>query len=250
MWLCCVACLGCGSTGGGREPLVVFAASSLTEAFEDIERRFEDTHAGIDVQLVFSGSQLLRLQIEQGATADVFASANQAHLRSLHESGHAAAPQVFARNALVVIVPQGNPANIEHFDQLDRASRIVLGSEGVPVGHYAQQLLEDARAQRGDAFVDTIEAHVVSREPNVRLVRAKVELAEADAAIVYRTDAQASDRVDAIEIPRELETTVDDTLAALTRSTHPKAASTFVNYVVHGEGQSLLVAHGFEAGAR
>jgi molybdate transport system substrate-binding protein len=162
--------------------LQVFAASSLTEVFEDLARGFEAAQPTIAVQLTLGGSQALRLQIEQGADVDVFASADERHMVALIEIGDVEESLVFARNDLVVIVPLDDPAGIETFADLPRAMRIVIGAESVPVGAYTRTVLAHAGERFGEAFSTTVWDHVVSEESNVRLVRAKVELGEADAA--------------------------------------------------------------------
>ncbi len=229
----------CAPADSGRAPLSVFAASSLTESFEDLARDFERDNPRVDVRLTFAGSQVLRLQIEQGATADVFASANVEHMQALREAGFIDSSQVLAHNALVLIVPTDNPAGIERFEQLPQASRIVLGTTGVPVGRYADAVLEGA----GEPFAGQVRQRVVSRESNVRLVRAKVELGEADAAVVYRTDAMASQRVRAIEIPDADE--VEYPIGVVADAAHADAAARFVAYVSSPPGQATLAAHGF-----
>ena len=202
--------LGCLFAAGCRRedapsPVVVFAASSLTEAFEALEPTFEAAHPGVDVQLVLAGSQTLRVQIEQGATADVFASAAPVHSDALARAGLLDDPRPFARNHLVVVVPADAPADFDALDDLPRAERIVLGAPEVPVGIYAREMLTRAEAAYGPRFAERVRAHVVSEEPNVRLVLSKVELGEADAAIVYRTDAAAAKNVRTIEVPAELD---------------------------------------------
>ncbi|MEO0602265.1 MAG: molybdate ABC transporter substrate-binding protein, partial [Myxococcota bacterium] len=180
-WL--VALLGC-ATDDGSPTLSVFAASSLTEAFEDLEHSFEAEHPGVDLQLTFAGSQVLRLQIEQGARADVFASADERHLQALLDTGDVVDARIFAENELTLIVPP-SPRAVTRFEDLPRASRIVVGSPQGPVGTYTRLLLDRAGATWGATFAAAIRRNVVSEEPNVRLVRAKVELGEADAAFVY-----------------------------------------------------------------
>lgn len=225
--------------------LSVFAASSLTEAFQALERGFEADHPGVDVKLTFAGSQVLRLQIEQGASADVFASANESHMQALVESGHVTGSRAFARNELVIIVPPTNPAGIDSFTSLAKASRIVIGTENVPVGIYTRQVFDRAGRELGAAFAGDIRRHVVSEESNVRLIRAKVEMGEADAAIVYRTDAAASDRVRAVPIPDELHVRASYLLGALTRAAHRPETQQFVAYVLSAKGRGALHRHGF-----
>ncbi|MCA9539427.1 MAG: molybdate ABC transporter substrate-binding protein [Myxococcales bacterium] len=225
-----------------RTPLAVFAASSLTEAFADLEQGFEATHPEVDVQLTFAGSQVLRLQIEQGAAADVFASANEQHMRALVDAGLVGETHAFAANALVVIVPLG-PGHIERFEQLAEAQRVVVGTENVPVGRYAGAMLDKARAAYGDAFAAAVRAHIVSEESNVRLLRAKVELGEADAAVVYGTDA--SPRVRVVAIPAALNVRATYPIAAVSKSPHATEAAQFIEYVRSPAGQGLLRRHGF-----
>lgn len=247
-WLA-LASVACGSAGSAPEriPLSVFAASSLTESFQQLEEGFERAHPAVDVQLTFAGSQVLRLQLEQGATADVFASANPAHVEALAEAGLVSSSQTFARNELVVIVPPTNPAGIRSFAELPRASRIVIGTDTVPVGAYTRELLDRASARLGAEFTAAVESRVVSEEGNVRLVRAKVELGEADAAIVYRTDAAASDRVTVVEIPEPLGVRARYPIASITGSPRGPEAAAFIEHVRSEDGRRTLTQHGFSA---
>ena len=236
---------GCGDRGSsGRAPLAVFAASSLTESFEALETGFEQAHPEIDVRLTFAGSQVLRLQIERGAAADVFAAASELHMNALVEAGRVEASQDFAGNRLVVIVPEDNPAGIERFEDLVKAETIVIGAQTVPVGVYTRQMLERVAASR-PPLAEQIRAHVVSEESNVRLVRAKVELGEADAAVVYRTDADASERVRVIEVPETYDVHARYPIAVVEGAAQAKAGGSFVAYVRSESGQGLLAEHGF-----
>lgn len=231
------------SRDDGRVQLRVFAASSLTEAFTDIEAAFEAAHPDVDVVLAFAGSQVLRLQIEQGAPADVFASANLEHARALADAGLVEAPQHFADNALTILVPADNPAGIERFDQLPRAERLVLGTEAVPVGAYARQAL----ARAGDDFQRRVLARVVSEEANVRLVRAKVELGEADAAIVYASDAIGSS-ARAIAIPEAVDVRVGYSIAIVANTRQRARAEQWVAFVRGPASRAILADHGLTVG--
>lgn len=191
----------CERGAPGSRPLHVYAASSLTDAFTAIAPAFEAAHDGVDVALTFAGSQVLRLQIEQGAPADLFASADPVHTRALIDARLLRGARRFAANELAVIVPPDNPAGIEAYADLTAAERLVIGSETVPVGRYTRTALRRSAAALGAGFRAAVLARVVSLETNVRLVRARVEMGEADAGIVYRTDAAASTRVRTIPIP-------------------------------------------------
>ena len=240
------ALAGCASPNGADDRLQVYAASSLTEAFRDLAVAYEEAEPGIEgVALTFSGSQVLRLQIEQGARADVFASANPEHVEALAAAGLVDESRVFAANELVVITPLDDPAGIAHFEDLPRARRLVIGTDQVPVGAYTRYALRRADALHGPAFSDSVLARVVSEESNVRLTRAKVELGEADAAIVYRTDAQASERVRRVPIPPEANVRAEYHIGLLSEAPHPEAARSFVAFVLSDRGRTILSRYGF-----
>ncbi len=228
-----------------RQQLTVFAAASLTEAFEDLAERFEAAHPDVNVAVSFAGSQALRLQIEHGARADVFASANPHHMDALLGAGLVAGSRAFAHNELVVVVPPDNPASIEKFADLPRAERLVIGAPTVPVGSYTHQMLERAGAHLGGAFESAVLANVVSEENNVRLVRTKVELGEADAAIVYRTDAASCPRVRTIEIPAHSNVRASYLIASVSDAKRSDLARAWIEYVCSDEGRRVLERHGF-----
>lgn len=227
--------------------LDVFAASSLTEAFDAIALEFEGAHPGVTVVPTYGGSQFLRLQIEQGAPATVYASADAEHVRALEQAGLVSEVEAFATNALIVIVPPDNPAGIQSFADLYRARRIVLGEEAVPVGDYTRQVLDRAAATLGADFRSRVQAAVVSRESNVRLVRAKVELGEADAAIVYRTDAAATDLVRTVPIPAEINVRAEYFVGVVQGAPSTDVAREWIRFVRSARGRALLEDHGFEA---
>lgn len=242
------AVAGGGDGKKGRRTLHVFAASSLTDAFREMETVFESAHPDTDVRLVFAGSQVLRLQIEQGARADVFASADRRHIESLASAGLVADYAEFAANELVVIVPPDNPAGIESFGELPRARRLVIGTEHVPVGAYTRVLLRRAEARSGPGFEAAVLGRVVSRENNARLVRAKVELGVADAAIVYRTDA-ATERVRAIPVPRGANVRAGYLMGAVAGSANAGGAERWIGFVGSPAGRAILSRRGFIAGS-
>jgi molybdate transport system substrate-binding protein len=233
---------------GEPAPLVVFAAASLKESFEEISRDFERARPGTAVTLSLAGSQQLRLQLEHGAAADVFASADGRTMDALVAGGLAAGPRAFARNRMVVVVPAANPAGLKELADLPKARRIVLADASVPAGAYAAEVLDRAAAAAayGPAFRQAVLDRVVSRELNVRQVVGKVALGEADAAIAYATDALASgEAVQAIPVPDTVAPTPEYPLAALRRSAAPELAAAFVEHVLSPSGQAALARHGF-----
>ncbi|MEM7155964.1 MAG: molybdate ABC transporter substrate-binding protein [Myxococcota bacterium] len=236
---------GCQRQEAPAVPLTVFAASSLTDVLGALEPEFEAANPDVDVALSFAGSQVLRLQIEASAPADVFLSADPTHVQALVDAGRVEAGQVFARNELVVIVPPDNPAGIESLADLPRAQRLVVGTAQVPVGRYTATLLRRANERYGADFEAKVRASVVSEESNVRLVRAKVELGEADAAIVYRSDARASDRVRVVSVPPELNVVASYEVGVVSAAAHSEQGRRFVGFLRSAAAATALRKHGF-----
>ena len=248
-WILAIV-LGAGGCAGSAEHLAsdvirVFAASSLTEAMTDLGAAFEASHPDRRVILTFGGSQILRLQISQGARVDVFASANQAHLSSLTSEGLIERQQVLAESALALIVPAGESSPVTTFRDLPLAERIVVGSGAVPIGAYTHQLLERAEGHYGTGFRQQVLDHVVSEEGNVRLVRAKVELGEADAAIVYSTDARSSTRTSSIPIPSEVNVHVTYVVGGLADPANPTGREELLRWLETDRARRILLSHGF-----
>ena len=235
-------CMGCSQDS---QVLQVYAASSLRDGFASVAEAYQAEHPGVRVAVTHAGSQVLRLQIEQGAPADVYASANLEHMSALGEAGLTGKPEDFAGNAMVLIVPRENPAAITSFDQLPRARRVVIGTGGVPVGRYARQVLTRADGALGSDFGARVMAQVVSQESNARLVRAKVALGEADAALVYQSDAASFDAVQAVAIPPSFNVEARYVMAVTTGAKNPASARSWMAFVQSGRGQQMLARHGF-----
>ncbi len=228
--------------------LTVFAASSLTDAFQEIGKNFETAHPGLQVTFNFGGSQTLRTQLEQGARADVFASANTKEMDTLVSGGFVAAdtPTIFLTNKLLVILPAKNPANITYLHDLSKPGlKLVLAAEGVPVGKYARQALDRMDQSFGAGFKDQVLANVVSNEENVKQVVAKVQLGEADAGIVYVSDAAAAPDLKMLEIPDEDNVIAKYPIVTLVQSPEPELARDFVAYMLSPEAQAVLQKWGF-----
>lgn len=248
--------VGCGEAlGGGREQqeevtiLTVLAASSLTDAFGELESIFEEQNGGVDVNASFGGSSELLLQIQQGAPADVFASADEAKMDTALEEGLVREPEIFVRNRPVVIVPADNPAGIEVFSDLAEAdAQIVLAEEAVPIARYTEEVLENADAAYGEGFAGRVREKIVSREANVRASANRVALGEADATFVYVSDVTEDirDQVRVIEIPEELNVVATYPIAVIEESQNPELARAWVDLVLSGEGQGVLEKYGFE----
>lgn len=238
------------ATPSAAEPLTlnVFAAASLTDAFTEIGSAFEAVHPGLTINFNFAGSQALRTQIEEGAPADLFASANMTEMDNLISSRLVAAglPQVFLTNRLVVILPADNPADIAALEDLARPGvKMVLAAGVVPVGKYARQALDLMNAAYGAGFEEKVLANVVSNEDNVKQVVAKVQLGEADAGIVYTSDAVAAPDLKRLEIPAGLNVIAMYPIAPLAASENAELAARFAAYVLSDEAQAVLQKWGF-----
>lgn len=223
------AALGAPSAAPPR--LTVFAAASLTDVLPRIDPR---------ARYSFGGSNTLAAQIEQGAPADVFASADTALPRRLAREGLCSTPVVFARNALVLIVPRSNPARIESvYDLRKPGTKLVVADPGVPVGAYTLQALRTMK-------LSGVLANVVSRETDVREVLAKVALGEADAGFVYATDAKTlPGKVTALKLPARARPEARYAICVASSSRHQGDARAFVARVLSRAGQAKLVAAGF-----
>ncbi len=240
-------CLNLGFGFGQDQSLTIFAASSLTESFSEIGREFTK-ETGVAVRFAFAGSQILRTQLENGAKADVFASADlntTLQLENLLEK-----PQVFARNRLIVIVPKRGLARVKTLADLGQSNvKLVIASSLVPVGVYTRQMLKNLEATKryGTDFVARVLKNVVSEESNVRQVALKVRLGEADAGVVYQTDVtqELQSSVIQIVIPERQNVQASYPMAVLRGSSNQNAARAFMVYVLGLSGQGILHKWGF-----
>lgn len=252
--LAIVASLGAAPRAEARpaqrtRTIQVFAAASLSDAFTDIARQYERGHPGSRVELNLAGSQQLAAQIEQGAAADVYASADDRWMDYLKQRGLVSgAPQVFAHNRLVAIVPRTNPARIARLQDLARPGvKLVLGAEAVPVGHYSREVLQNlARALGFDPlFGRRVMANVVSEEENVKAVVSKVQLGEADAGLCYRSDVTpaVSRYVRVFAIPDSLNALATYPIAIVAATTQEAPAREFIDLVQSPAGQRALAKY-------
>jgi molybdate transport system substrate-binding protein len=246
--------LGCQreepQTGEAEHELIVFAATSLKDAFNELGVDFRRSHPGVELRLNFAGTQELHTQLDHGARADVFASADQRHMQELLQAGRVVRPETFARNEPVLVVSREKREQIRRFSDLPLSGRIILGVPEVPIGRYSLSILDRANATLGSDFRARVEARVISRELNVRQVLAKVSLGEADAGIVYRSDAHvAGDRVTVVPIPSELNVIAEYPIAQVRDALHPNLAREWLAAVSSEAGRSKLRAAGFLAPA-
>jgi len=217
--------------------ITVFAAASLTDAFDEVGAAFEKDNPDVEVEFNYGPSSGLREQILQGAPADVFASANTSNMDQVVEGGAAKDPQNFVTNQLQIAVPAGNEAGVTGLADFAQANLLIgLCAEDVPCGEFGREALANAGVTPS---IDTNEA-------DVRSLLTKVESGDLDAGIVYITDVKAAgDKVEGIDIPADDNVTATYPIAALTDSKHAEVAQAFVDFVLSDEGQAILADHGF-----
>jgi molybdate transport system substrate-binding protein len=239
---------GCGG-GTGATPagssgvtgaVTVFAAASLTESFTAIGRDFEAANPGAKVTFDFAGSSALATQIDQGAPADVFASAAPGNMKTVTDAGNGdGTPVTFVRNRLVIAVPKGDPKGVTGLADLSRPGvKVALCAEQVPCGAAAKKALAAAH----------VRLTPVTLEPDVKAALSKVKLGEVDAALVYRTDATAAaSGVDGVEFPESAQAVNDYPIVVLKNAPNRAGARAFVAYVESDKGRAVLTAAGFQS---
>lgn len=215
----------------------MFAAASLTEAFTDAANAAPEVHATFS----FAASGTLVAQVQQGAPADVIATADTATMQRLVDAGLVDPPVVFARNRLEIIAGRGNPKGIHGLADLSRADvTVVLADPSVPAGKYAAQILTKAG----------VTVTPKSLEADVKAAVARVTAGEADAAIVYATDVRAAgDQASGIEIPQADNVLADYPIAVVKATPHRAAAQAFITAITRGSGRTALERAGFTAAA-
>lgn len=239
--------VSCGSNRpAASEELTVFAAASLTDAFNELAEAFEAQHDGVQVVLNFAGSSQLAAQLNEGATADLFAPANATQMQAVVDAGRivAGSEKLFVSNRLTVIVPADNPVGITALEDLAQPGvQLILAVDGVPVRQYTDEIAATFPAEFQQAFY----ANLVSEEDNVRQVAAKVALGEADAGIVYTSDVtpDIATQVRQIAIPEAQNVVASYPIAPLADAPAPALAQDFINFVLSAEGQAILTRWGF-----
>ncbi|MDR3572784.1 MAG: molybdate ABC transporter substrate-binding protein [Anaerolineaceae bacterium] len=234
------------------QTLTVLAAASLTAPFQDLAKEFEAAHPGVNVAYSFAGSQALAQQLDQGAPADVFASASTSYMTAAVKSNRVdqTTVQTFAYNRLIVIYPIANPAGIKTLQDLAKPGlKLDLEAAAVPAGQYSITFLDKASKDPSfsPTFKDTVLKNVVSYEDNVKSVLTKVSLGEADAGIVYVSDdtGDVTSKLGQIVIPDSLNTIATYPIAPISDSKNPDMAKAFVALVMSSDGQAALAKYSF-----
>ena len=226
-------------SGAASGTVTVFAAASLTESFTSLGRQFEAAHPGTTVKFNFGASSSLAENINQGAPADVFASASPKNMQQVVDADGASDSKTFARNVMQIAVPPDNPAGVREVTDLARSNvKVALCQPQVPCGAVAQQVFENVN----------ITVKPVTQGADVKAVLTTVQLGEVDAGMVYRTDVRAAGtKVRGIEIPADQNASTSYPIAALTEAPNPAGAAAFVDYVLSPDGEKVLEQAGFTA---
>jgi molybdate transport system substrate-binding protein len=230
----------------------VFAAASLTDSFEEVRTAFETENAGVSITYNFAGSPALRTQLQEGAEADVYASADTSNMQQALDADLVVDDaEVFTRNRLVVIVPADNPASVNTLQDLSKDGlRLVLAAEDVPIGRYARESIAKMQAEGsfGETFEQDTLANIASNEPNVKAVVTKVQLGEADAGIVYVTDVTTDVEGDitSLDIPDNLNVIAVYPIAVTADAANAEAAQAFIDFLLSADGQAILAEFGFQ----
>jgi len=248
-----VGCQGNEPTSSSEPVTIrVMAAASLTEVFNDLKTAFEEKYNDIKLEINYAGSQALYSQIKTGVSADIFASANIKYMNQLDQANMVVNPTIFARNKLVIVASKQTPAKIDGIeDLLHDGISLVIADKSVPVGRYTVQMLEKQsnNPQLPSDYQEKFFNNIVSKELDVKSVLAKVELGEADAGVVYQTDANASnqDKIKVVDIKDKYNVIATYPISALKgiSSEHQVATAKFLDYLYSKEGGDILEGRGF-----
>ncbi|HAN31693.1 MAG TPA: molybdate ABC transporter substrate-binding protein [Myxococcales bacterium] len=236
-----LALFGCQSPQSST--VNVMAASSLREVMADLTCAYQREHPNQRIVVRHEGSHILRAQAKAGADFDLFVSANQQQSDALFQAGLTTKAQPIALNSLVWVVKKRSPAELSSFWHLDQAEGLIVAVPTCPIGQYTLEVLAKARHVRGDSFVHALKARVVSREANTKMVLAKLQMSNADAAIVYKSDAMAAE-MDWSALPPQVDVQVTLFAALHTKARQP--AKRWLHWLRSEKALPIWQKRGFE----
>lgn len=225
-------------------------AANATHPYTELMEVFEEKHPEVDMKATFAGTQVLRTQLEQGATADLFLSADIIHIEALKEQKLIDEFFPVSKGHEVIVVPKGNPSEIHGLEDLAKKQvKLVIGVENVPIGAYTRQIFDKAKSIYGDDFPERVLKRVVSYESSTKQVLQKVGLGEAEAGIVYKADVTPDfqKKVEIIEIPKELNVEATNYIAVTNVAPNPELAQEFLDLLLSDQGQEVFIRHGYDS---
>ncbi len=238
-----------GGTQVGGATLTTFIAANFTDANDELVEEFEGQREGMQVESNYAGTQVLFLQLQQGASADIFLSADLDYAEQAQEEGLINSFSEVSQNEEVIVVPSGNPAGITGLEDLGtKPVELVIGVDTVPIGKYTRQIFENANEGYGSDFSENVMDNVVSEETNTREVAQKIALSEGEAAVIYRTDVTPSieDSVEVIEIPEEYNVKAFNYVGVTADAPNPELAQDYLDFMLSPEGQEIMQEFGYE----
>lgn len=243
---------GMSSKNTGQSDLkemTAFIAANATDPSNDLIKLFEERQKGVKVEAAFAGTQVIRTQLEHGAKADFFLSADLSHIEALKQEGLIDQYYPVSNNHEVIVVSKSDPSGVNSLPDLaEKPVKLVIGTDTVPIGKYTRQVFEKADADYGTQFSKNVMAHVVSLETNVKQVLQKVAMGEADAGIVYRSDVTSSfsDKVQIIEIPEKYNVKATNYIAIPKNAPFPDLGNQFMQLMLSPEGQAVFAKYNYD----
>lgn len=254
--LVCIALMFAAGCVGSETPeptkpttITVFAAASLTGAMTEIGKQFEAENKDIKVDFNFAGSQALKTQIQEGAEADMFISANNNQFNPIHDTGMIEEKKTLLKNKLAIAVPIANPAGVTDLGGMAEPDIIlVIGNKDVPFGQYTRDIIDKYQNDGHEGYVDAFMANVVSEVDAVDKIKPVLVLGEADASLVYKSDISKADRKDItlIEIPDQYNVIADYPYGILKATKHANEIKKFEEFLTGSAGTAVLVEYGFD----
>lgn len=232
-----------------KKGLIAFVAANATDPFNDTIKMFEEKHPQVNLDATYAGTQVLRTQLEQGAKADLFLSADITHIEAVKKEGLISEFYPVSQTHEVIVVPKNNPAGIHSLQDLgSKKTKLIIGTDSVPIGRYTRMVFEKANQGYGQQFSKNVNSHVVSLETNVKQVLQKVSMGEADAGVVYRTDVTASfaDKVQVVEIPPEYNVEAINYIAVPKDASNPELGKELMDFMLSPDGQAIFAKYKYE----
>lgn len=232
-----------------QKKMTVFIAANGAEPTKDLMKVFESLHSDVKIEMTTAGTQVLRAQLEHGAKADFFLSADLYHIQAMKEEGLVAEYVPVANNHEVIVVPKSNPGNVHSIQDLaNRPIKLVIGTDSVPIGKYTRQIFKNVDEKLDPTFSSKVISRVVSFETDTKLVLQKVAMGEAQAGIVYRTDVNKSfvDKVDIVKIPSEYNVQATHYIAVPIEAPYRELGNEFLNLMLSPQGQAVFKSYSYD----